>query len=60
MAYAPLALGFAFLALGSVFLAQGKREADGAKGRNSRFAGAMMMLAAAGFLAAAAIGFFGD
>ena len=60
MPYAPLALGFAFLALGSVFLAQSGKEADESRSRNSRFAGSMMLLAAAGFLVAFAISYFGD
>ena len=60
MPYASLVFAFVFLAMGSVFLARGKRETDEAKGRNSRFAGIMMMIAGAGFLIAFAISFYGD
>ena len=58
MSYIPLVFAFIFLALGLVFLGQSKKSADEAKARNSRFAGTMMMLAAAGFLAAFAITYF--
>ena len=57
MSYAPLAFTFVFAALGSVFLAQAKKHADETKARNSRFAGSMMMLAAAGFFIAFLISF---
>lgn len=57
MGYTPLVFTFVFLALGLVFLAQGKKESDAGKARNSRFAGTMMLIAAAGFLAAFLISF---